>query len=146
MRPYVGLYLIIPWIAIMFAAGVAFCYFIVLPRMIEFLYLFSSDVAEPSPRLKDFISLATRLLLIVGLIFEMPVVTTFLARIGVLKPEWLSGRWRWAVVISFILAAFITPTIDPINQTLIALPMIVLYGMCIWLAKLVYRQKQETSA
>ncbi|MFC1901003.1 twin-arginine translocase subunit TatC [Chloroflexota bacterium] len=135
-------YIILPWIALMFIAGVAFCYFIIMPRMVEFLYLFSADVANPLPRLKDFISLTSRLLLIVGLMFEMPVVTTFLARIGVLKPEWLSGGWRIAVVAAFILAAFITPTIDPINQCLVAAPMLVLYVMCIWLAKLVYKKKE----
>ena len=135
-------YLIIPWITLMFTAGVAFSYFIIMPRMLGFLYTFGQDVVSPMPRLRDFISLSTRLLLIVGLIFEMPVIITFLARIGVLKPEWLSGKWKIAVVVSFIIAAIVTPTPDPINQTLVAAPMIVLYFMCIWLAKLVYKRKK----
>ena len=137
-------YLIIPWIALMFAAGVAFSYFIIMPRMLGFLYGFGQASADIMPRLRDFISLSTRLLLIVGLIFELPVITTFLARIGVLRPEWLSGKWKIAVVLSFIIAAIVTPTPDPINQTLVATPMIVLYVMCIWLAKLVYRRNKAT--
>jgi len=133
-------YLILPWIALMFAGGVAFSYFIIVPRMISFLLTFGSDIATTVPRIRDYISIVTRLLLTVGLIFEMPVLTTFMARIGVLKPQWLSGKRKIAIVLAFILAAIITPTIDPINQCLVALPMVALYEMCIWLAKLVYKR------
>ena len=136
-------YLIIPWVALMFTAGVAFAYFLVMPSMLGFLYTFGQDVISPMPRLKDFISLSTRLLLIIGLIFELPVITTFLAKIGILRPEWLSGKWKIAIVVSFIVAAVVTPTPDPINCTIVATPMIVLYFMCIWLAKLVYKRKKS---
>ena len=134
-------YLILPWIALMFAGGIVFSYFIITPRMVTFLLTFGSDIATPQIKVGNYISIVTRLLLAVGLIFEMPVLTTFLARIGVLKPEWLSGKRKIAIVVSFILAAIITPTIDPINQCLVALPMVVLYEMCIWLAKLVYKRE-----
>jgi sec-independent protein translocase protein TatC len=127
----------------MFTAGVAFAYFLVMPSMLGFLYTFGQDVISPMPRLKDFISLSTRLLLIIGLIFELPVITTFLAKIGILRPEWLSGKWKIAIVVSFIVAAVVTPTPDPINCTIVATPMIVLYFMCIWLAKLVYKRKKS---
>ncbi len=137
-------YLIIPWIALMFIAGVAFAYFIVMPSMLGFLYTFGQGVISPMPRLKDFISLSTRLLVIIGIIFELPVLTTFLARIGILKPEWLTGKWKIAIVASFIIAAIVTPTPDPINCSIVATPMIVLYFMCIGLAKLVYKKKKDT--
>ncbi len=137
-------YLILPWIALMFAGGVVFSYFIITPRMVTFLLTFGSDIATPQIKVGNYISIVTRLLLAVGLIFEMPVLTTFLARIGVLKPEWLSGKRKIAIVVSFILAAIITPTIDPINQCLVALPMVVLYEMCIWMAKLVYKRSPAT--
>jgi sec-independent protein translocase protein TatC len=67
----------------------------------------------------------------------MPVLTTFLARIGVLKPKWLADRRKGAIIFAFILAAIITPTIDPINQCLVAIPLVLLYELSIWLAKLV---------
>jgi sec-independent protein translocase protein TatC len=86
------------------------------------------------------VSLVSRLLLAIGLVFEMPVITTFLARLGVLKPNWLSDHRRAAIVFAFILAAIITPTFDPINQSLVAVPLIVLYEISIWLAKLVHRR------
>jgi len=134
-------YLILPWIALMFAAGVAFTYFILIPPATNFLITFGSDIATPQIKIGNYISIVTRLLLAVGLVFEMPVVTTFLARLGVLKPKWLSDKRKLAIIFAFILAAIITPTFDPINQTLVAAPLIVLYEMSIWLAKLVQRRK-----
>ncbi|MFQ5996034.1 MAG: twin-arginine translocase subunit TatC [Dehalococcoidales bacterium] len=130
-------YLILPWIALMFLGGVVFGYFILIPPATRFLTSFGADIATPEIRVGNYISVVTRLLLAIGLVFEMPVITTFLARLGVLKPKWLSDRRRTAIIFAFILAAIITPTFDPINQSLVAIPLIVLYEMSIWLAKLV---------
>ena len=141
-------YLMLPWLALMFAIGVAFGYFILIPRVTNFLLTFGSDIATGDiatitfePRIRDYINIVTRLLLAVGLVFEMPVLTTFLARLGIIKPKWLADRRKAAIIIAFILAAIITPTIDPINQSLIAIPLIILYEMSIWLAKLVYKKE-----
>jgi len=140
-------YLILPWIALMFAAGVTFAYFILIPRVTEFLLTFGSDIGRNittvtiEPRIGNYINVVTRLLLVVGLVFEMPVLTTFLARIGILKPKWLSDKRRTAIIVAFILAAIISPTIDPINQSLIAIPLIILYELSIWLAKLVHKKE-----
>ncbi len=133
-------YLILPWVSLMFAAGVVFAYFILIPRMIGFLLTFGSDIAVPQIRIGNYISFVTRLLLVIGLVFEMPVLTTFLSRLGVLKSKWLADKRRAAIIIAFVLAAIITPTIDPINQSLVAVPLIILYEMSIWLAKLVQRK------
>ena len=130
-------YLILPWIALMFLGGVAFGYFILIPPATRFLTSFGADIATPEIRIGNYIALVTRLLLAIGFVFEMPVITTFLARLGVLKPKWLSDHRRTAIIFAFILAAIITPTFDPINQSLVAIPLIVLYEMSIWLAKLV---------
>jgi len=137
-------YLVMPWIVLMFIGGVAFAYFIVTPRITEFLIGWGSDLVTVQPMFSDYINIVTRLLLVVGLVFELPVLTTFLARIGVIKPKWLADKRKPAIVIAFILAAIITPTIDPINQSLIALPLIALFEMSIWLAKLVYKRKDNT--
>ena len=134
-------YLILPWIALMFAAGVVFSYFIMVPRMIGFLLTFGSDIAVPQIRIGNYVSFVSRLLLVVGLVFEMPVLTTFLSRLGVLKPKWLADKRKAAIIIAFILAAVITPTIDPVNQSLVAIPLIVLYEISIWLAKFVYKRE-----
>jgi sec-independent protein translocase protein TatC len=138
-------YFILPWIALMFAGGVAFGYFVLVPRVTNFLLTFGSEIATPQPRIGNYISVVTRLLLATGLVFELPVLTTFLARLGIVSPQWLASKRKAAIILAFILAAMITPTIDPINQSLVAVPLIILYEMSIWLAKLVYRRKEPAA-
>jgi sec-independent protein translocase protein TatC len=130
-------YLILPWITLMFIAGVAFGYFILIPPATNFLLTFGSDIATPMIKIGNYISIVTRLLVASGAVFETPVIITFLARLGIVKPKMLSSKRRHAFVAAFIIAALITPTFDPINQTLVAAPLIVLYELSIWLAKLV---------
>ncbi len=127
----------------MFMGGVVFGYFILLPPAINFLVTFGADIATPQIKIGNYISIVTRLLLAIGFVFEMPVITTFLARIGVITPKWLSDKRKPAIIIAFVLAAIITPTFDPLNQILVAVPLVVLYEMSIWLAKLVYRKRTE---
>ncbi len=134
-------YLILPWIALMFLGGVVFGYFILIPPATRFLISFGANIATPEIRIGNYISVVTRLLLSIGFVFEMPVITTFLARLGVLKPKWLADKRKAAIIFAFILAAMITPTFDPINQSLVAVPLIVLYEMSIWLARLVYKKE-----
>ena len=134
-------YFILPWIALMFLGGVVFGYFVLIPPATRFLISFGANIATPEIRVGNYIAIVARLLLSIGLIFEMPVITTFLARLGILNPKWLSSRRRTAIIVAFILAAMITPTFDPINQVLVAAPLIVLYEISIWLAKLVYKKK-----
>jgi len=136
-------YIILPWITLMFVAGVVFGYFILVPPATRFLLTFGSSVAEIQPRVGNYINLISRLLLAMGLVFEMPVITTFLSRIGVIKPKWLSDKRKAAIIFSFILAAIITPTFDPINQILVAIPLIALYELSILLSRLVYRKKTD---
>ncbi len=133
-------YIIMPWIALMFLGGVAFGYFVLIPPATRFLLSFGANIASPEIRVGNYIAVISRLLLAIGIVFEMPVITTFLARLGVLKPHWLSDHRRTAIIAAFILAAIITPTFDPINQCLVAIPLIVLYEMSIWLARLVYKK------
>jgi sec-independent protein translocase protein TatC len=138
-------YLILPWIALMFLGGVVFGYFILIPPATRFLITFGSEIAVPQIKIGNYISIVSRLLLAIGLVFEMPVVTTFLSRIGVITPKWLANKRKLAIIFAFILAAIITPTFDPINQSLVAVPLIVLYEMSIWLAKLVQRREPRVA-
>ncbi len=133
-------YLVLPWIALMFIGGVVFAYFILVPPAMKFLITFGSDIAAPQIKIGNYISIVSRLLLAIGLVFEMPVITTFLARLGIITPKWLSDKRRPAIILAFILAAIITPTFDPVNQILVAAPLIILYEISIWLAKLVQRK------
>ena len=114
--------------------------------MVKFLITFGADLATPTIKIGNYIAIVTRLLLAIGLVFEMPVITTFLSRIGVITPKWLAAKRKQAVIFAFVLAAIITPTFDPVNQTLVAVPLIVLYEMSVWLAKLVKRKSTQEVA
>ncbi len=79
------------------------------------------------------------------LVFEMPVITAFLSNVGVITPKWLPDRRKTAIIFAFILATIITPTFDPINQNLVAVPLIILYETSIWLAKLIQKEEQPVA-
>ena len=133
---------IIPAIALMFFAGVAFAYFVALPPALHFLYTFNQDIAETLIRIDNYISVVTRLILVVGLVFETPIIIMGLARLGVVSPQWLAARRRMWIIVAFIIAAIITPTFDPINQSIIAIPLILLLEVGILLSRLVYKKKR----
>jgi sec-independent protein translocase protein TatC len=134
-------WIVLPFIFLMFIAGVAFSYFILLPPAMQFLMSFGADIATPQIRIGNYVSLIGRLLLATGMIFEMPVITTFLARLGVISSKWMGQQRKWAIIAAFVLGALITPTLDPVNQTLVSLPLIALYEISIWLAKLVEKRR-----
>lgn len=133
---------LLPGIVIMFLIGVAFAYFIALPPALWFLYTFMAQAATPMPTISDYISIVTRLLLVIGLVFETPLIVMALARLGVVSPQWLASRRRMWIVVAFVMAAIITPTFDPINQTIIAVPLILLLEVGIILARIVYKDKR----
>ncbi len=138
-----NIYLMLPWITLMFAAGVVFGYFILIPPATKFLITFGSDIATPQIKIGSYISIVSRLLLAIGLVFEMPVITTFLSRLGIITPKWLADKRKPAIIFAFILAAIITPTFDPLNQALVAAPLLILLEMSIWFAKLVQRKQPQ---
>jgi sec-independent protein translocase protein TatC len=135
------LLIIMPWVTLMFLGGVVFGYFVMIPPMLRFFLSFGSDQVQAMPSVSNYITVVTRMLLAIGLVFELPVVTTFLARIGIVKPEWLSSKRKIVIVLAFIIGAALTPP-DPTTQVMLAGPLIVLYELSIWLAKLVYPRRQ----
>jgi sec-independent protein translocase protein TatC len=138
--------LIIPWIGLMFAGGVAFSYFVLLPPALRFLSTFGSEIASAQIRIGNYVSIVTRIMLATGIMFELPVVTTLLSGLGVISSKWLAKQRKWAILLAFVLAAIITPTFDPVNQCLVAVPLIILYEMSIWLAKLVHKKEELPAA
>lgn len=135
--------LILPWILVMFFGGVYFGWRFLIPPALSFLLGFGADVATYLLNLGDYVNFVTRLIFIIGLIFEMPVVTTFLARIGVLSYRWLAGKRKIWVIIAFVISAIITPTPDAVNQSIVAGTLVVLYEVSIWLAWLVDKSKKK---
>jgi len=129
------LYFLLPASLLAFVVGAAFGYRILFPPAVTFLLGFGRDIATPYIRIGSYINLMVSLLFWMGIVFEIPVVLFFLSKIGVVTPEFLSRNRRYAVVVAFILGAVITPTFDPINQSMVAAPIIVLYELSIWLVK-----------
>ena len=120
-----------------FLAGMAFCYFVVLPAAYGFLFEFGSDQAPPEVRISSYMSLTLRLIVLLGFVFEMPILIMGLARMRIVHWRKLLGWWRIAIIGAFVVSAIATPTIDPVTQSLVAGPMIVLYGLGIGLAWIV---------
>ena len=131
------LYPIVIGASLAFIGGMAFAYYVQLQPFLGFLLDPPGDVGEPLISIKKYMSFVTRLLLVMGLIFELPMISMGLAKLGIVTSRKLIGWWRYAIVIAVIAAAIVTPTIDPINQMLVAVPIIVLYFLGAGLAKLV---------
>lgn len=131
------LYPIVVGASAMFLAGCAFAYYIELPPALGFLLNPPGEIGEPVIRVSKYFDFVTRLMLVTGLVFELPLVVMGLAKIGVVNSRRLLGWWRHAIIIAFVAAAIVTPSIDPITQSLVAGPIVVLYFAGIALAKLV---------
>ena len=135
-----------PAIILAFAGGVAFAYYIMTPPALHFLLTFGGDIATPLIRISNIINLMIRLLFWMGLAFETPLVMYLLASLGIVSASSLKRFRRYWVVVSFILAAMITPTVDPVNQALVAGPLLVLYELGILLAWLARRSQRKPKA
>ena len=135
-----------PAVVLAFAGGVAFAYYILTPPALHFLLTFGGDVATPLIRISNIINLMIRLLFWMGLAFETPLVMYLLASLGIVSARGLSRFRRYWVVVAFILAAIITPTVDPVNQALVAGPLLVLYEVGILLARIAGRSRGKFSA
>jgi sec-independent protein translocase protein TatC len=138
-------YRILPAVTVMFLGGIAFAYYVALPPALNFLKNFMSNIAETQFRISDYINIVTRLIVAVGMVFETPIIIMLLARMGIVSPQWLARRRRMWIVVSFIIAAIITPTFDPINQSIIAIPLIILMELSIILARFVYKKRGEAA-
>jgi sec-independent protein translocase protein TatC len=124
----------IPLVLIFFAGGIVFGYFILLPPALKFLLNFMGVLVVPRP--SSYISFVTGILFWIGVTFEFPLVIYVLVLLGFIRPKVLLKHWRIAVVIIAVLAAAITPTVDPVNMSLVMGPMILLYFVSIGLGYL----------
>ena len=135
-----------PAVLLAFAGGVSFGYFVMTPPALHFLLTFGSDVATPMIRVSNIVNLMIRLLFWMGVAFETPLVMYLLAQLGIVNARTLSRFRRYWVVVAFILGAIITPTFDPVNQALVAVPLLVLYELGILLARLAGKGRRASEA
>jgi sec-independent protein translocase protein TatC len=135
------LYILIPGATLLFAAGVAFASFVMLPFALPFLQGFGSEFATPGYTLDYYISFVTTFVFWIGIVFETPLVVATLARLGIVSPQQLSRFRKYSIVLNAIIAAVVTPTPDPFNMMLVMIPLVILYELGALLARLVYRPR-----
>jgi sec-independent protein translocase protein TatC len=126
-REKIYLLILLPFSVLAFLAGVAFAYFILTPSALHFLLTFGSDVATPFIKISNIVSVMIRLLFWMGLCFQMPIIMFVLAKIGLITYKNLGSFRKYWLILAFVLAAIITPTFDPINQLIVAVPLLILY-------------------
>lgn len=125
----------------LFLAGAAFCYFIVLPGALAFFYQDAQAMRwNPTWTVREYYSFATQLVVAFGLAFELPLVVLVLVRLGILDAATLRRTRSFAVVVIFIAAAIITPTSDILTLLLMGGPMILLYELCVQIARLMEKR------
>ena len=131
----------IPLVVVFFFGGMAFSYYLILPVGLPVLLNFLDISTQIRP--SSYIKFATNLLFWIGALFEFPLLAYLLSVMGILSPQALIKNWRIAVVVSAVLAAVITPTIDPLNMMLVMVPLLLLYGLSILLSLLAGGRQRE---
>jgi sec-independent protein translocase protein TatC len=134
----------LPFAALLFIAGLAFAYFVMLPTALPFLLEFMGITTVPRP--SNYIKFVTNLMFWIGIAFQFPLVVYALASLGVVRAETLVRGWRIAIIGIAVLAAVVTPTVDPVNMGLVMLPMIILYFVSLFLAKIAQRARDRRQA
>jgi len=141
------LYFLIPGVFICFAIGVAFASFVMLPAAIRFMQGFLTTIVENRWTLDNYITFVTRIMLSMGVVFQLPLVLFFLAKLGIVNAKQLSGFRKWAFLLSAIVAAMVTPTPDPVNMMVVMLPLYALYEVGVFCTRLARpKQPQEQIA
>jgi len=136
---------VIPFVVfstILFVGGALFGYFVVFPFGFKFFLGFANEYIQALPSVKQYFSFAIKLLFAFGIVFELPVVAFFLSKMGIVTPEFLKKKRKYALLMTFVMAAILTPP-DVITQLMMAGPLILLYEIGIIVAKMA-RGKKDT--
>jgi sec-independent protein translocase protein TatC len=134
------LWFVVPSASLLFLLGVAFAYFVMLPVAVPFLIGFLNIPTRPRP--STYFGFISRLMFWIGASFETPLILAFLARLGIITPQFLKQNRKYAIVIIALIAAAITPTVDPVNMLLVMAPLLILYEFGVFLSRLSYRKRQ----
>ena len=134
----------LPAVLLVFLAGVAFGYLVLTPQALPFLLSFGGEVVQPQIRVSSYVDVMVRLLFWMGIVFETPLIMLLLTRIGIANARRFSRFRRYWIVVAFVLGAVITPTVDPVNQALVAIPLLVLYEVGIVLVRVLGQRESRT--
>jgi sec-independent protein translocase protein TatC len=128
-----------------FSLGALFAYFIVFPWACRFFLTLGRDF-QPVITVDQYFGFALKVILGIALVFELPTIVFFLAKMGLVTARWMIKNFKYAVLLVFVIAAVITPTPDVITQSIVAIPMLALYGFSILIALAVGRGKEKARA
>jgi sec-independent protein translocase protein TatC len=134
------LYSSLPFVTLLFLGGAAYGFFIAAPRAFAFLSTFMADIFEWSPEGHQIISFYLTLMIGLAIAFQLPVVMFLLAKLGVATPQKMRSFWKYALLVIFIASAIITPSTDPFNMMIVAVPLMLLYWVGVVLAYLFARK------
>ncbi len=138
------IYVFLPSALLLFALGIAFAWFVLIPAAVFFLANFLGTIFKTDWTPRGYIGFVLRMLFWLGIAFEMPVIIYFVARVGVVTAQTLREQWRFAIVGIAVLAAIITPSVDPVTMLLTMAPLLVLYLLSIGLAIVGQRQFERS--
>jgi len=136
--------MVIPFVissTILFVGGALFGYFVVFPFGFKFFIGFSNETVKALPSVKQYFSFSMKLLFAFGAVFELPVIIFFLSKMGIVTPQFLRQKRKYAILLTFVLGAILTPP-DVITQCMMAGPLIVLYEIGILVSKVAYKKKE----
>ncbi len=119
-----------------FLTGIAFAYFVMLPLAMKFAAQFGSEAIKNEFSIEEYMSIIISVMLAAGVVFELPMISFFLSKLGILTPKFMRKYRRHAIVIILVLAAFLTPGADPVSQVILAVPLVLLYEISIFISKL----------
>ena len=128
--------------SLFFVLGILFAYYLILPLGLRFLLTYKTSSLMPNITVGHYISFTARLMLVFGVIFELPLVVLFLTKIGILKPSVLTKNRKYSILLIFVASAILTPP-DVVTQVLMAVPLIFLYELSVIICRMVYKQKQK---
>ena len=119
-----------------FLIGIAFAYFIMLPLTMKFAAQFGTPEISNEFAIDEYMSIIISVMLAAGLIFELPMISFFLSKLGILTPEFMRKYRKHAIIIILVLAAILTPGTDPVSQIILAVPLVLLYEISIFISKI----------
>lgn len=134
---------IVAFTTLCFFAGIVFSYFVMLPLALKFAASFGPASVENNFAVDYYFNVIVSVMLGAGVVFELPMVSFFLSKLGILTPKFMRRYRRHAIVIIFVGAAILTPGTDPMSQVILAIPLVGLYEISVWVSKFAQKKKRD---
>jgi sec-independent protein translocase protein TatC len=135
----------LPFVTLLFLGGAGYGFFFAAPRALTFLSGFMSDIYEWSPEGNQIVTFYLTLMIGLGLAFQLPIIMFLLAKLGVASPQKMRGFRKYAILILLIVSAVITPSTDPFNMAIVAVPLLILYEAGIVISMLFAKRPIEVA-